>query len=143
MSDLPTIQEEINRKAFETLQKLVNDFNLGKISRSQYKYGVDIAWSFTSGLVDEEMRLMFEQLGKETISISLSEKTVFRHLKSGIDILVIDSKSGAVVFKRMHQGSPDKVDFFDFREEPNPYLAAKQKIEQMRDALIAKGFVQL
>lgn len=143
MSDIPTIQEEINRKAFETLQKIVNDFNLGKISKSQYRYAVDIAWSALSGLFDDEMRMMFEQLSRDTQSVSLSEKTVFRHLKSGIDILLIDSKTGAVVFKRLHKDLPDKVDFFDFREEPNPYLAAKQKIEQMRDSLISKGFVQL
>ena len=143
MSNVPSLQEELNRKTLETLEKINADYTLGKISKAQYKYGVDIAWSCVAGLVEQDLIRMFEWLDKDTKSISYSEKTVYRHLKSGIDIVIIDSKTGLLLYKRLHQGSPDKVQAFDLRAEPNPYLAAKEKLQQLDSDLINKGFVRL
>ena len=143
MSNVPTLSEEINRKTFETLQKIHADFSLGKINKMQYKYAVDIVWSNIAGLVDDDLVIMMEQFSKEVKSISCSEKSFFWNPTNGLAILLIDSKNGLVLFKAMYSGKESKITSYDLRGEPNPYLAGKNKREQLTAAFASKGFVEL
>ena len=143
MSDHPSLREEVNRKAFEVLEKINTDYTLGKINKAQFKYGVDIAWLLVSGLISEDIFKMFELLGQEANSISYSEKSYYRHPVYGWTIVLIDSKVGLIIFKLMKLGDKDKVNSFDFRQEPNPYLSAKAKFEYLEAGFIKAGFVKL
>lgn len=142
MSDIPSLREEVNRKCLETLQKLHDDYTLGKINNGQYKYAIDICWSLVAGLIDDGNRQIIEQFSRETTAISYSEKSYFRN-EEGLVVVIIDSKAGLLLFKLIKQGEKDKINTFDFREEQNPTLAAKNKLVEIVQSISNKGFVRL
>jgi hypothetical protein len=142
MSNVPTLDEELNRKSFETIRKIHDDFALGKITKQQYKYGIDIAWSIVAGLVEADIVRMFELLDKDSSSISFSERIAFRS-KDGKNAVIIDSKRGFVVLKLIATGAENVMKAYDFREEPNPYLCGKNKVEALIQNLEKSGFERL
>lgn len=142
MSEIPSLKEEINRKAFETLERINSDFTLGKINKAQFKYGIDIAWSLVSGLIAEDIFRMFEILSSQATSISYSQKSYFRNKDNWI-ITLIDSKTGLILFKLIRQGVQDNVKTHDMREESNPSLAGKLKMEELTKAILNKGFFEI
>lgn len=54
MSELPTIKEELTRKALDTLEGLERDRKSGIITEAQYAVGVDVLWGTVAGLVDKD-----------------------------------------------------------------------------------------
>lgn len=142
MSDFPTLSEEINRKAFETIQKLSFDFRNGNITEGQFKYGVDIAWSILAGLVDTDCIAMFGELGDMSKSISYSERHVFRN-NDGSLVLIIDSKQGSLAYKIWDKDGNVKSKTISYKDEPNPRLLAKYKIEALMNSLYKTGYIKI
>jgi hypothetical protein len=53
-TDLPTLQEEIDRKAFETLEWLTHSVAQGRITAHQFSTGVDVLFMAVSGLLRKD-----------------------------------------------------------------------------------------
>ncbi|MFW6855293.1 hypothetical protein ACODYM_28800 [Burkholderia gladioli] len=53
-NDLPTIQEELDRKSIETLEWLITSRDNGRISSQQLKTGLDALFMTVSGLTPED-----------------------------------------------------------------------------------------
>lgn len=53
MSEIPVLQDEINRKAMDTLTWLALSLQRGSITPEQYSTGVDALWMAVSGLVSD------------------------------------------------------------------------------------------
>jgi hypothetical protein len=53
-SELPTLQEEVDRKAFETLEWLTHSVAQGRISAHQFSTGVDVLFMTVSGLLRKD-----------------------------------------------------------------------------------------
>lgn len=142
MSDTPTPLEEIDRKAFETLQTINSDLECGKITESQFKYGIDIAWLIASGLVKKDTEYMFEVLGEEAKLANCNERKYFRH-EDGRNIVITDSKKGLLSLKLIRKGAKESITKYDLREEPNPYIAGKIQAAKLVDAVKKNGFVRI
>jgi len=52
---LPTIREELDRKAFETIDWLITSYDKGKLTEPQFRCGLDALFMATSGLVDADV----------------------------------------------------------------------------------------
>ena len=139
MSDY-NIQEEIDRKALETICKLANDRDQGRITESQYSYGLDILWSAIAGMVDTDLALMMEVAKVKKEGASFFTREYYCGGKGHI-AKITNTHRGIVVFDlSLYDGTHQSRKLFDFREEPNPYVAAKQKFQELGDGLVAKGF---
>lgn len=53
MSIIPTIREELDRKAFETVEWLLSGFNAGRLTAQQLSTGLDTLFMAVNGLTDE------------------------------------------------------------------------------------------
>src|SRR3569832_1870617 len=52
---LPTIREELDRKAFETIDWLITSYDKGKLTEPQFHSGLNALFMATSGLVDADV----------------------------------------------------------------------------------------
>ena len=52
---LPTVAQELDRKSFETIEWLFNSVDKGKISKFQFKTGIDTLFMSVAGLVDSSL----------------------------------------------------------------------------------------
>lgn len=142
MSDY-NLQDEIGRKAFETIEKLVNDREMAKITEAQYAYGIDILWSAVAGLVDKDLMIMMKIAKVKKEGASFFTREFYCGAKGHIAKLT-NTHRGVVVFDlSLYDGTHKSRKLYDFREEPNPYKAAKAKFQELGDHMIAKGFNQL
>jgi len=76
---LPSIEEELTRKALDQLQCLVDDLQSKRITNSEYKTGIDTLFAICSGLVDDEF---FELIGIAGKDVNTSGKSYWRNAKT-------------------------------------------------------------
>lgn len=53
--NLPSLKEEIDRKALETLQNLLSERQLGALSNREFSVGLSVIYDCLAGLVDKEI----------------------------------------------------------------------------------------
>ena len=53
LSEVPTMRDEIDRKAFEQLERLAAQLEMGRINEAQFDTGVQTVWNCVSGLASE------------------------------------------------------------------------------------------
>lgn len=53
MSAVPTLKEELDRKAFETVEWLFSGIDKGKLTPAQFSTGIDVLFMAVNGLVAE------------------------------------------------------------------------------------------
>lgn len=78
-NELPSIEEELNRKAFEELENLVNRHELGKITDAEYSASINTLFAVCSGLVEREFFELITAAGAEVnkSDSSFSRKRLF------------------------------------------------------------------
>lgn len=64
--NLPTIEDELNRKAFEELENLIDRRSLGKITNAEYLSSINTLFAVCSGIVDKEFHGLILDAAKET-----------------------------------------------------------------------------
>lgn len=65
MSDMPTLQEEINRKALNALAMVQHNKENFKISEETYRYVMKVLWESFAGIVDGSFAEIMEQMDAE------------------------------------------------------------------------------
>ena len=65
MNDIPTMQQEIERKAIETADELSRGMSQGKVSAEATKIGFRVLWQVTSGIVSGDISDLLSGLHAE------------------------------------------------------------------------------
>lgn len=93
--ELPTIQEELERKAFAELENLVCRVESGDITNAEYKASINTLFAICSGLVNGDFFEMITLAGEEVVvDHSFSRKRLFRRGEN-ITIMSIASNGDA------------------------------------------------
>lgn len=143
-AQVPELRDEINRKAFETIEKITRDDQSGRITKGQFAYAVDVLWSVVSGLVEKDITIMMEVMGNTPDDGSFFTRTYLRDAKGNI-AKVTNLHDGRVRFElipiRHGEAAADKI--YDFRPEIETMKCAKNKELAIIDILIAKGYEEI
>lgn len=143
MNDVPTLQEELNRKTLEALEKLAFDRENGRITEAQYAYGLNILWTTTAGLIDKDLILMMEIAEVKKEGTSFFTREFYLGGKGHIAKITNTHKGLVVLDLSLYDGCSQSRKIYDLREEPNPTKAGQAKFQELGDNLVAKGFQQL
>jgi hypothetical protein len=132
--ELPTLQEEIDRKAFETLEWLTYSVAQGRMTAHQFSTGIDVLFMTVSGLLKNDF------IGLITAAQELCPKEPL-HLKrsfsDGSAVMTVEWTVGSeqVWFGRF--GGKRAVKGFDTARQAQEWFAAAGK------PLEAKGFKEI
>lgn len=139
----PTLQEEVERKAFETVEKLYLDQKTKRITEAQYQYGLDILWSAVAGLASKDIMLMLETARSSKKDGSFFTREYYLSDKGHI-VKLSNLHDGRVRFELTMYGGITKLEkTYDLREEANPFVAAREKFQELSDNLISRGFQEI
>lgn len=140
MNDVPTLKEEVERKAIETLEKLAVDLDLGRINEAQYAYGLDILWSASAGIAGEDFKAMMEVARPVKKSAARFTREYYRTPNGERLAKITNTHEGVVMVEVGKNDGELQRQVFDFRQEPNPAQLAKQKFQALGDTLVARDF---
>lgn len=100
-SAVPTIPEELERKSFETIDWLFSAVENGKITKQQFKTGIDALFLATGGLVSNDIFALITQANDVIKSI---ENIQSRHFIVGSEVLTlrwkVDTETVKVLFRK-------------------------------------------
>lgn len=89
MSDFPTLQQELERKALETLQKAVFDYQERRINAAEAYTIIQTVWDVTAGLIT-----------KDTMEVvSACQRRFTRPINRNLKIVGLRSDSALVVVR--------------------------------------------
>lgn len=63
----PSVRQELNRKVWDTLAKLLTQYQGGEITDGQLIAAVDALWDATSGLQERDLLEWFSSFNKEKL----------------------------------------------------------------------------
>jgi hypothetical protein len=87
MSELPTLQEEVDRKVADTLLWLITGIEQGRLSKEQYQTGLDVLFMAVSGLTDNDFIGFITKAGEKCKDV----KAVVHHVFTNeLQIYTID-----------------------------------------------------
>lgn len=137
MSALPSVQDELNRKAFQTMEWLTNAFDKAKISDAQLSTGIDALFMATSGLVDGEILALVTQAS--TLASSAPEQVRRHFIMAGTIISLtwrVDDSMVTIV-KRQNGSRHEQV------LETGTPAQARVRVHSLAKALLARGFEEM
>lgn len=138
IDNLPTIKEELERKAFEQLESLAVRLEQGQISEAQFDAGVESVWACVGGLVGQSL----------TVTISEIKNYRAKNCASYCDSRVFTKDKNVLVSTRIvGEGRTTLWLKGETREKEFPHTeyfmpsrAAKQHQEELTDKLITEGW---
>lgn len=111
----PSIRDEIDRKAWECLERLVRHQSQGKIGTEGLGIGIRSVWETVSGLAGEQINELAGQLHKECAIAATPVVRVFRHIDSGQPAAVVRWTPGDLRVMVLKGGGESKT--FDHADE--------------------------
>lgn len=129
----PTLFEELNRKAFETLEDAIRDFDNGKITEAQRKARLDALWGLCAGLVSPEIMSLISNV-RDKLPYGAESFVESRSIKdeSTGKTRTVRWRVGSSVVNLYQDGT--LVRSWNFKDEIIPSRSARE----LYDALCAK-----
>ena len=124
ISDPPSLQDELNDKAFTTMDWLVQGFEHGKLTERDFSIGVDTLFSTVAGLVDKDfLRVVTE--AQEMCADRYVVKRLF-HSPDAPEILSFNWTPGedtvTIVKKESGMAVSGKVKEFETSKEARDFM---------------------
>lgn len=142
MSDVPTLKQEVERKAIEALEMVAIDKDMEKITEAQYGYALAVLWTACAGIAGSDFTIMMEVAQKAKKNHSSHTKVYLRNARGDL-ARVINLHDGSVQFiLNMNDGTLHSKTF-DFTGEPGAYVKAKEKFQATIDTMMVKGFEEI
>ena len=140
MSEVPTLREEIDRKAFEQLERLAGQLETGRINDAQFDVGVHTVWNCVSGLASEWVIQTLGEIRDSRKGEAHKDRRFMVGFEEGMwEVLILsrDLGGGKLTLRGIPAGRSRD---WDFTECPNPSAECVKKQNQVTEALVAKGF---
>lgn len=134
--EVPTLQQEVDRKAYEALHSLLWRLEQGKITQAQFLTGVEVVHDTLNGLVsDSEFFRFVGELQKR--GAPDANKDVSIHIE-GKKLVIMWRRIGGEELLVIH-ATIDKMKRIALMEEDKPDLAATLKMKAASSVLIERG----
>ncbi len=138
MSGLPTIKEELDRKAFETVEWLFTSLDRGKLTPAQFSTGVDALFMAINGLAAEDVcDLMTAADHEARHEVPSIKHTLLKANKAVALTWTVGSELLAVVGYTDGVESTRQVKIYDTAKE------ACSAIQKASDKLVEAGYLKL
>ena len=141
MSEVPSLKEEVERKAIETMEKIVSDRARGAINEAQYSYAVDVLWSLFAGVAGSEFMFIVEQMESQKKPNAATVQST--HIKGDKVAVVRNHYNGIVSVKIVVPSAKVQSKVFDFRDSDQPLSEAKKKQEAILDSMFENDFIEI
>lgn len=145
LSEVPTLRDEIDRKAFEHLERLAKQLDDGRITPSMFDAGVSAVWNCVSGIASEAVIRTVSEVKDMWCESDLKDRRLFATLNVESRqwetlILTRDLSGDKMSLRSIPPGR--KIDW-QFTDCANPSRASLEKQDQVAALLVGKGFRQL
>lgn len=137
LSEIPDLRSEIDRKAFEQLERLAGQLESGKINQAMFNTGVQTVWQCVSGLASEWVIDTITEVKDMWIENELLDLRLFYCPAEGAIMLIRKLGEGSLALRSLPTGR--KMDW-DFEKTTNPSREALLKQNQVEQMLVGKGF---
>ena len=134
---LPTLREELDRKVVDQLHQLVTGFINGKINADAYSSGVKTLWEVSAGLVSNDISAMISAAEDPNQRANFKDFSLFR--RDGEFAVLVSASDGQVTLL-VGKIKAEKQSLFG--DEVLPGKLAREKAKQIRQLLLAAGFVR-
>lgn len=142
MGDVPTIEEELERKVSETLGEALRQLQTGETSREGARASLDALWGATAGLVSKEM---MEIIADAKDAVDMEEVVPRRRLfQRGASFIVLDlpeqSRMTVSAFMTLASG---KTITRRFGEEDDTLRELKGKAVKAANSFLENGYTEI
>lgn len=146
--ELPTLQEEINRKTYEAFAFIARKHDQGEWSPAQARAALDALWLGVSGLVEKDLFELFQSMDAELPQ----EVAVITHIFIGSPnhVVIVRRKVGGEKFLVISNVSMKtlepctwSVEHYDYKDKVLPAVECHKGIQEMQDKLIRLGYRQI
>ena len=144
LSEVPSVRDEIDRKAFEQLERLAAQLETGRITEAQFDTGVQTVWQCVSGIASEFIIQTISEINDSRKNESHLDRRLFVTFlrdKGQWETLILTRGVGTGILK-LRSIPPGRKTDWDFSETANPAHEAKKKQGQVTEILLKKGFRQ-
>lgn len=142
-SDLPTLQEELDRKAIETLEWLLVRMINGNMSRAAAEAALDALWGIASGLVRQDFTELFSATADEfkEHDASYKVKRVFINERNG-SVAVIQHEINTSLVELLYKGK-EALHFNHHEWHHDDGLDAQTRIDKLLQKMNSQGFKEV
>lgn len=141
MTELPSIKEELTRKTFDELERLINYRELGKITNAEYLASVTTLFSICSGLVDNNFFEVISKASEEAErDYSMARTRLFRKGNNVVVISRTHDDSNRFAVKTLKCEIKEEKDVVGERDETDTNIDTEMKLQHFIDRLIFMGY---
>lgn len=137
LSEIPDLRSEIDRKAFEQLERLAGQLEAGKINQAMFNTGVQTVWQCVSGLASEWVIDTITEVKDMWVENELRDLRLFYCPAEGV--IILNRKLGEGKLALSSLPTSRKMDW-DFEKTTNPSRDALLKQNEVEQMLVRKGF---
>lgn len=138
INEVPSLDDEINRKAFNTIEWLFAAQQCGDIDSRQFNTGVDALFMATSGLVDDEMLTLINSAGELSDTSAPLTKRHFYKAGSLISLRFDQGEDSYSVTTRLPNGESTEKRVLELDGNK-----AREKIARLGILIVMKGYVEI
>lgn len=134
---LPTIKEELERKALDILVETMDRYTRGAIDRRTAHVTVGTVWSLTAGLIDEGVLNMAAAAAEDTKTNAIKRYFVG---KGSVLLLAFSTHSPGYVLLKFDTTTLARTKVLD---RPTDVGEREAEMKKMADGFIASGYLEL
>lgn len=143
LSEVPSLRDEIDRKAFEQLERLAAQLETGRISAAQFDCGVQTVWNCVSGLASEFIIQTISEIKDSRKGESHKDRRLFVSFIAGKwETLILTRGLGGDKLT-LRSIPPGRKTDWEFTDCANPPVEALKKQNHVAELLLGKGFRQI
>lgn len=144
LSEIPSLRDEIDRKAFEQLERLAGQLETGRINDAQFDTGVQSVWNCVSGLASEWVIQTISEVKDAKKGEAFQDRRLFlKKTDTGFSLAILARQLGGGEVRLLSVPATKTPGKFDCSDDPNPSACALQQQNKLTQALLTKGYRQL
>lgn len=141
--DLPAVEDELDRKAIETLEMLLLKRDQGKITEAQFDTGLDILFSVAGGIVREDFAELISQAAEDInrSDPSFEQRRLFA-IEGSIFYMRVNVDQARLKLSRFAGGKWTDV-VKDYSDHTVPEKALKKQVAFVSNNMTDKGYEEI
>lgn len=145
--EIPTNEEELDRKSMTELSRIVHLYETHQISHREMNLMLDTLWACVSGLISEEWREMIEAARKVENDQAPWHLTLLKaaNRTGGIGQFVRADRDEEVIDLRFYTGDGHliKHNVLPYRDRDVPSVAVSQDFQKLLQHFTDKGYTTI
>lgn len=142
VDDFPSYNQEVERKAYDTLHMLTMRREKREMSDEAFVECMDTLSHAYSGVISHEFMALVDDFRNSVMSSAsgITVRTFVRTMDDNFISILKDTKRGIFKVMRGWVGVAPTITVKNFKDEQNPGLEATKAFEKAADGIIKLGF---